>query len=331
MARGNNLKFKLLTLKDIMISKTDEEHWLTMSEILKELEKEDISAERKSIYKDLEDLEKLGVTVEGEQRGRLTYYHVVERPFELPELKLLVDAIQSSKFITVKKSGELIKKIESFCSEYEAKQLQRQVFIQDRIKAMNESIYYSVDGIHSAISENKKIKFRYYRWDIHGNMEFRTGEEYRIVSPWALSWDDENYYLIAFDSKAGKIKHYRVDKMLDIESVNEKREGKEFFEKFNVAEYAKKNFSMFGGEETSVTVCLKNSMCSVFYDRFGKDITFTPVDDEHSNVRLSVALSDHFITWIFALGPDVKIVGPDSVLREVDALLKRLNDQYKKD
>ncbi len=331
MARGNNLKFKLTTLRDIMLKKTDNEHWLTMSEIIEELGKEEISAERKSIYTDIADLEKLGVIVESEQRGRLTYYHVVERQFELPELKLLVDAIQSSKFITVKKSNELIKKIETFCSEYEAKQLQRQVFVQDRIKAMNESIYYTVDGIHSAITENKKIKFRYYRWNVKGEMEFKHGEEYIAVSPWALSWDDENYYLIAYDSDAAKIKHYRVDKMLGISTVDEVREGKELFDRFNAAEYAKKNFSMFGGEEESVTVELENEMCGVFIDRFGKNITFLPVDDNHSTVRLSVAMSSHFLSWIFALGPGVRIVGPASVLDKVNELVDRLNEQYKKD
>lgn len=329
MARGANQKLKLFRLAEIMQSKTDETHFLTMPEILSELEKYNISAERKSIYTDLKELEELGIEVESEQRGKLTYYHVIGRQFEMPELKLLVDAIQSSKFITVKKTNDLIRKLESFCSEYDARQLQRQVFVQDRIKAMNESVYYSVDAIHNAISENKKISFQYFQWSIKKEPELRHDGEFYVVSPWALSWDDENYYLVAYDSVADKIKHYRVDKMLKISTVDEKREGKEFFDKFNVADYAKRNFAMFGGEEESVTIELENEMCGVFIDRFGKDINFIPIDKEHCSLRLKVAMSRHFLGWIFALGPGVKIVGPASVVKKVREEVDRLGEQYK--
>lgn len=328
MARGANQKLKLFRLAEIMQAKTDEDHYLTMPEILEELEKYDIFAERKSIYNDLRELEELGIEIDSEQRGKLTYYHVIGRKFELPELKLLVDAIQSSKFITVKKTNDLIKKLESFCSEYEARQLQRQVFVQDRIKAMNESVYYSVDAIHTAISENKKIRFQYFKWNTKKEAELRNDGEFYVVSPWALSWDDENYYLVAYDGKAGKIKHYRVDKLLKIDMVDEAREGKEFFETFNAADYAKRNFAMFGGEEESVTILLENDMCGVFIDRFGKDISFVKVDDNHCTLRLKVALSRHFIGWIIALGPQVKITGSKKVLDYMNAEIKRLQEQY---
>lgn len=328
MSRGTNQKFKLYHLKNIMVSKTDDTHSLTMPQILEELEKYDVTAERKSIYTDLQDLEKLGVEITSEQVGKYTYYSVCGREFELAELKLLVDTIQSSKFITAKKSNELIKKLESFCSEYEATQLQRQVFVQDRIKTMNESIYYTVDAIHTAIADNKQIRFKYFQWNIHKEMVFKHDGNFVTVSPWALSWDDENYYLIAYDEEAGKIKHYRVDKMLKIDTVDKKREGKEIFKKFNTADYAKKNFAMFGGKEETVTVELENDMCGVFIDRFGKDISFVPVDENHSRVRLNVAMSRHFISWIFALGEGVKIVGPDKVVEEVRAEILRLSSQY---
>lgn len=330
MAKGANQKLKLFRLAEIMQAKTDETHYLTMPEILKELEKYDISAERKSIYSDLRELEEMGIYVESEQRGKLTYYHVVERKFELPELKFLVDAIQSSKFITVKKTNTLIKKLESFCSEYEARQLQRQVFVQDRIKAMNESIYYSVDAIHNALSENRKIRFQYFKWNTKKEPELKRNGEFYVVSPWALTWDDENYYLVAYDSDADKIKHYRVDKLLKIGTVDEEREGKELFEKFNAADYAKRNFAMFGGEEESVSLEIENDMCGVFIDRFGKDITFINIDEEHCAVRLKVALSRHFIGWIIALGPGVKITGSKKVLDFMNEEIKRLQEQYGK-
>ena len=312
------------------MAKTDEDHALTMPQILQELEKVDVTAERKSIYTDLQDLENLGVEVLGEKSGKYTYYKVVGRQFELPELKLLVDAIQSSKFITAKKSNELIKKLETFCSEYEAGSLSRQVFVQDRIKTMNESIYYSVDTIHAAIAANKQISFKYFSWNIKKEQEFRHSGEYYHISPWALTWDDENYYLVGYDSKSEKIKHYRVDKMTSLSMLDSKREGKEYFARWNPADYAKKNFAMFGGEEADVTVLLENSMCGVFIDRFGKDITFIPVDEQHSTVRLKIALSPHFLSWIFALGNQVKIIGDKKVMKMVDEEVDRLVRQYKK-
>ena len=329
MPRGSNQKMKLYRLAQIMSQKTDGDHYLTMPQIMAELDKYDVTADRKTIYVDLDELKKFGLVVESETRGRWTGYHVVERSFELPELKLLVDAIQSSKFITLKKSNELIKKIESLCSEYEAKQLQRQVFVQGRIKSMNESIYNTVDTIHYAITENKKIKFKYFSWNIKKEQELRHDGKFYLISPWALTWDDENYYMIGYDSEDNKIKHYRVDKMIKMSPLDEEREGREFFDKFDAADYAKKNFAMYGGEEEDVVVWLKNDMCGVFIDRFGTDISFKPVDDEHCTVRLKVAMSQHFIGWIFALGENVKIVGPESVIQKAKEEAIRISNQYR--
>ena len=329
MSRSANQKLKLYRLAQIMIEKTDADHFLTMPQIIEELEKNDVGADRKSLYVDLDCLEDLGITVEKVNEGRWTGYHVVGRLFELPELKLLVDAIQSSKFITLRKSNELIKKLESQCSQYEAKQLQRQVFVQKRIKSMNESIYNTVDTIHYAISENKKIKFKYFSWNIKKEQELRHDGAFYRISPWALTWDDENYYMVGYDSDDDKVKHYRVDKMIKISPLDEPREGKKYFEKFDAAEYAKKNFAMFSGEEEDVTVWLKNDMCGACIDRFGMGISFKPVDEDHCTVRLKVIMSQHFIGWIFALGENVKIVGPQNVLEKVNKEIKRINDQYK--
>lgn len=328
MPKGTNQKFKLYRLAQILLEKTDEEHYITMPQIIEELEKFDITAERKSLYTDIKALEEFGIEVEGEQRGKQFYYHVIGRKFELAELKLLVDSIQASKFITVKKTNELIKKLKMFCSDFEAKQLQRQLNIQDRVKTMNESIYYSVDAIHLAISENRKIRFKYYNWNYKKEMVLRRNGTDYIVSPWSLSWDDDNYYLVAYDDLDNKIKHYRVDKMLKISVMEEKREGKELFQRFNGADYATKNFSMFGGEEKSVTVKLKKNMCGIFIDRFGKDINFISVDDNYCTVRLQVAMSDHFLGWIFALGEDVEIIGPNETLVYVREFVRRISGQY---
>lgn len=226
MPKGTNQKFKLYRLAQIMLERTDEEHYITMPEIMEALKEYDITAERKSIYADLRDLETFGIDVEGEQVGNRYHYHVVNRPFEMPELKLLVDAIQSSKFITARKTNDLIRKLETFVSRYDAMKLQRQVYVSGRIKTMNESIYYTVDEIHNAISENKKICFQYFQWNVKKEMELRHGGAYYRISPWGLSWDDENYYLVGYDSDAQMIKHYRVDKMLNLRMIDERREGR---------------------------------------------------------------------------------------------------------
>ena len=328
MPKGKNQKFKLYRLAQIMLENTDEEHYITMSEIKEKLEEYEVTADRKSIYNDLKDLEKLGIEVEGEPVGNRYHYHVVERPFELPELKLLVDAIQSSKFITEKKSNTLIKKLEKMVSEYEAQKLQRQVYVSGRIKTMNESIYYTVDAIHNAISENKKIKFQYYQWNVKKEIELRHNGAWYHISPWGLSWDDENYYLVGYDSDAEKIKHYRVDKMLHIRSSNENREGKEFFNKLDMADYAKKSFGMFGGKEQTVKLLVKNNLVGVIIDRFGKNVILFPTDDEHFTVNVNVHVSRQFLGWVFSLGDGIKIVGPDDVVEQMRSEIKRLIEHY---
>ena len=330
MPKGTNQKFKLYRVAQIMLERTDENHYITMPELLEALREYDITADRKSVYSDLKDLEKFGVEVAGEPVGNRYHYHVIDRPFELPELKLLVDAIQSSRFITERKSNALIKKLEKLVSKYDAMKLQRQVYVSGRIKTMNESIYYNVDAIHTAISENRKIKFQYYQWNIKKEIELRHGGAYYHISPWGLSWDDENYYLVGYDSDADMIKHYRVDKMLHISMSDEKREGKDHFQRLDMAAYAKKSFGMFGGEEQQVKLLVHNSMAGVIIDRFGKDITIIPVDPEHFTVNVDVHVSMQFLGWIISLGENVKIIGPDAVVEQMNQIIDRMIGQYRK-
>ena len=312
-----------------MLEKTDDDHYMTMPEIMEELATYDVTADRKSIYTDLRDLSVLGVEVEGEPVVNRYHYHVVNRAFELPELRLLVDAIQSSRFITEKKTNALIKKLEMLVSKYDTQKLQRQVYVSGRIKTMNESIYYTVDTIHNAISENKKIKFQYYQWNVKKEMELRHNGAWYHISPWGLSWDDENYYLVGYDSDAEKIKHYRVDKMLHIKLLNENREGKDYFKKLDMADYAKKSFGMFGGKEKTVKLLVKNSLAGVIVDRFGKDVMMFPADEDHFTVNVDVHVSRQFLGWIIALGEDIKIAGPDEVVDQMKMEVERLMMQYK--
>ena len=329
MPKGTNQKFKLYRLAQIMLERTDDDHYIIMPEIIAALGEYEITADRKSIYSDLKDLEVLGIEVEGEPAGKGYHYHVVSRPFELPELKLLVDAIQSSKFITEKKTNTLIRKLEKLVSRYEAMKLQRQVYVSGRIKTMNESIYYTVDAIHNAISENKKIRFQYYQWNVKKEMELRREGAYYCVSPWGLSWDDENYYLVGYDSEAREIRHYRVDKMLHIRMTEEAREGREHFRKLDMADYAKKSFGMFGGKEEKVKLLVDNSLAGVMIDRFGKDIIMVPGKGENFTVNVTVHVSSQFLGWIFSLGEKVKILGPEEVIQAMRREGERLTEQYR--
>jgi len=326
MPKGENQKLKLLYLLKILSEKTDEEHALSMNEIIELLSHYSVSAERKSIYDDIRALQSFGVDIET-TKGKTTGYYMASRTFELPELKLLVDTVQSSKFITAKKSFELIKKLESFVSVHEASQLQRQVFVLNRIKAMNESIYYNVDFIHDAISDNKKISFKYFEWDFKGERKFRhDGARYK-VSPWALTWDDENYYMIAFDSDSKSIKHFRVDKIVSIETLPEKREGKELFEKFDMALYSKKVFGMFGGEEISAVLKCDKSLIGVIIDRFGREVMTIEYDD-YFTVTVSVYQSPLFISWIMGFGDKIEVLSPQSLRDTIKETAQKISDLY---
>lgn len=328
MAKGINQKLKLVRLMQIMLEQTDDKHSLTMKQILTELQRYGITAERKSIYTDIEQLRVYGIDIIGEKRNKTYYYHVGEREFELAELKLLVDAVQSSKFITEKKSKKLIKKLEGFLSKYEAKKLQRQVFVSGRIKTMNESIYYNVDMIHEAIASNVKIKFQYYKWDVNKNIVLRHDGAYYYISPWGLLWEDENYYLIGYDSAAGIIKHYRVDKMLSLELTQDKRKGREHFREYDMAIYTKKHFGMFDGKEERVKIEFENYFAGVVIDRFGKDVIMRKSDDEHFIVNVDVAVSEQFLGWLFALGSGAKIVGPENVVERMREQIKKESIMY---
>lgn len=327
---GNKQKLKLLYLIKIFTEDTDDQHALTLPQIVEKLDAYGVSAERKTLYQDFELLRDFGFDIIGQQARRNFYYHMGNRRFELPELKLLVDSVQSAKFITDKKSNALIKKLEGMVSKYEARKLQRQVIISGRIKAMNESIYYNVDKLHEAIGTDRQIRFKYFRWNINKEMELRKDGAWYQVSPWALMWDDENYYLVGYDAEDGKIKHYRVDKMWRISVADRKREGKEQFKAFNMPRYTKSLFGMFGGEEVKVTLEAENGMVGILLDRFGKDIPVKPVDADHFRTSVVVAVSSQFLGWIMALGDGVKIIGPDKVVTRMKEEIRLISQMYEK-
>lgn len=337
MAKSSRQKQKLLQILRMLMEKTDENHGLTVAQIIEELEDMGIPAERKSVYDDLEVLEQFSESMGYELCRRKTNtvtYYIGERRFQLAELKLLVDSVQSSKFITAKKSNELIGKVEKLASVYEGRELHRQVYVSNRVKTPNETIYYAVDTIHKAISEDKKITFSYLEWVLGSGKDKiykrkkRDGSRY-CVSPFALTWDDENYYLVAFDSAVGGIRHYRVDKMEKVELSEESRDGKEVFEKFDMAIYSKSVFGMFGGELTDVRLRFSRDMIGVVADRFGKDIYVREESEDSFLVDIRVALSPQFFGWVFGLSEKVEIVFPKTAVEKYKEELKKVLDIYK--
>ena len=309
----------------ILLEKTDEEHTITVPEMIAELGKLGISAERKSVYDDLEYLKLFGLDV-CSRKTRTHDYFIGSREFELPELKLLVDSVQSSKFITHKKSMELISKIEKLTSEANAKKLHRQVFVTNRVKTVNETIYYNVDKIHDAIAANKQITFKYYDLDVNRKKVYRKNGDRYTESPVALTWDDENYYLITYKEKYDDYAHYRVDKMESIEITEEDRVLSE--EPFDLSAYSKTTFAMFGGEETEVSMKFENDLVGVVFDRFGTDVRIVKADEDHFICTVKVAVSPHFLSWIVSFGRRAKIMSPDYVVDEMYALIKESLENY---
>ncbi|MBQ3558610.1 MAG: WYL domain-containing protein [Agathobacter sp.] len=327
MPKSENQKQKLLHIAQYLMENTDEKHAVSTPQLIEYLNSQGIKAERKSIYNDIDTLNDFGMDIirSEEHRGG---YMLASRPFELAEVKLLVDLVQSSKFITEKKSRELITKLETLTSKYDAKAMRRQVEIIGRSKTLNETIYYNVDMVHTAISQNVKIRFHYFDWDVNKKMKLRHDGAWYEVSPWRLTWDDENYYLMAFDEKANEIRFYRVDKIVDIALTQEAREGKESFEHLDMAEFSKKTFGMFAGEEKTVRLRCENSLTGVIIDTFGTDIALRPDGDNHFIARAEVVVSSQFFGWLAGLGPRVEIISPDEVRSEYIAYLTNIMSRY---
>jgi predicted DNA-binding transcriptional regulator YafY len=315
LSRQKNQKLKLLYLYRILMENTDEEHPMTVAQMIEELSRYGITAERKSIYDDLEELRSFGADIIYRKAKKHEYY-VASRIFELPELKLLADAVASSKFITERKSRQLIKKIESLCSKHEARQLRRQVYVMGRAKTMNEKIYYNVDKIHQAIALDRQISFKYFEYNLKKEKQYRQGGEKYFASPYALSWDDENYYMTAFYEKYGSLSNFRIDKMENVKILEQKRQKLPDDKEFDPAEYSKRVFGMYAGREEKISLQFDNSLIGVALDRFGQDISIIPADENSFIINVHAYISPTFLGWLFGFGRKVRILSPESLVDE---------------
>ena len=324
MARTENQKQKLLLLRDYLEQNTDAEHPASMAAILEHLSRSGVQAERKSVYSDLQALQDYGMDIlySGGKNGG---YWLASRQFELPVLTLLVDAVQSSRFLTEKKSLELIRKLETLTSRHEAVSLRRQVVVSGRVKTMNESIYYNVDRIHAAIACNSQISFRYFDWGVDNKRHDRG--KTRTASPCFLCWDNENYYLVAYTREHG-ITHFRVDKMSGISQTGEARVVNDETKKLDPADYSKHVFNMYRGSRTTVKLRCDNALAGVILDRFGRDVMLVPDGDSHFLFTCEICLSPVFYGWLAGFGARIKIVYPTAAAEEFQALCKQALAQY---
>lgn len=329
MARSSNQKLKLLYLLKILTEQSDKQHCMSMQMLIEALAAYEIKAERKSIYDDIAQLIDFGYDIALVKSKTGGGYYLAGREFELAELKLLVETVQASRFLTLKKSRELISKLEKLASKAEAGQLQRQVYVANRIKTANESIYYIVDDIHRAIQNNEQISFQYLEWNLEKELVPRKDGKVYTISPWALTCKDENYYLIAHDEEEKKIKHFRVDKMGQVKALSGvSREGAELFKQFDIADYSNKTFGMYGGREETVTLEFENRFAGVVIDRFGREVSIRKRGEDHFTVRVKVALSGQFYGWVTGLGSGAKIVAPAETAEEYRDYLETVLKQY---
>jgi len=323
MAKSAGQKLKLLYIIKLLTENTDENHPVSTADIIAYLESNGIHSERKSIYDDMEKLCDFGYDIIQVQSRLGGGYYMAGREFELAELKLLVDAVQSSRFITTRKSRSLIKKLERMAGKYDAGKLQRQVYVAGRIKTENESIYYNIDNIHRAIQENRQIEFQYLDWNLKKELVPRVGGR-KQVSPWALIWREENYYLAAYDGVDGIMKHYRVDKMGQMKVLKEEREGLEQFSKLDPAVYTNQTFGMFSGTEETVTLQFPNRLVGVVLDRFGRESDIRPMTDRVFRVRVKVAVSGQFFGWLAGIGREAVVVSPAEVKEQYAEWLENI-------
>lgn len=311
MAKMENQKLKILLIKDYLEQNTDPDHPVTIHDLIAWLETRGVHAERKSLYRDIELLEEYGCDVIV-TKGKSASYAIGEGTFSLPELKLLADAVSASRFLTEKKSDELLKKLGRLTSRYRAVELRRSTVVPGRVKSMNESVIYNVDALHEAIRTNSQIRFRYFEWDRNKQRVYPRG--FRTASPFALRWDDSNYYLIAHTPEHG-ITHFRVDKMNNIQCTGEPRVQTEQTRSLDLAEYGREVFGMFSGKVETVRMRFENRLAGVVIDRFGKDVTIVPDGDTHFICRADVMVSPLFFGWVASFGAGVRLLSPDSVVR----------------
>lgn len=324
MAKSDNQKVKILYILDYLQKNSSSANPVRAAELIEMLNKHDITCDRKTVYSDITALQDYGVDIVS-TTGRYGGYYIASRNFELPELKLLIDAVQSSRYLTERKSRELIEKLCAQCNEQDAKLMRRDVFVSGRVKSMNETIYYNVDAIQEAISQNRQISFRYFDWGIDGKRRYR--ERSYEASPYGLCQDNENCYLLALSPRHG-ITSYRVDRMSHINLTELPRVPCPELTGKALTEYASRRFQMYSGDTINVKMRFHRDLANVVIDRFGRETMLIPDGEEHFVFTVSVALSPLFLSWVIGFGTKAQILYPQSVIEACRTLCRDVMDQY---
>lgn len=326
MPKSDNQKLRILYLRDFLLSQSDEKHPVTLAQMSEALSARGIGAERKTLYDDIRCLsEQYGMDIIHSGRN----YFVASREFTDEEIHLLVDMVQSSNFVTLRKTDELIRKLEKLTSVHEGKRLSRSVYVRNRIKTMNESVYRNVDRVSEAIASDRNLRFQYFRYNVKKEKELRSGGKIHRVSPFALIWADQNYYLLGYNLEAGEMRHFRVDRMTRIELSRGPRKGKELFEKIDMSLYTTKVFSMFTGTERRVTIRFSTGLIDAVIDRFGENAMLIPEDEQHFRVTLDLVVSPQFFAWLSGFGPGAEILAPEEVRQAMAEHLKSITELYR--
>ncbi len=324
MPRGDNQKLKILYIWDYLQKNSHQDKPVRANELIHMLDLHGIPCDRKTVYSDIAALQEFGVDIVC-KTGRNGGYYIASQNFELPELKLLIDAVQSSRFLTEKKSRALIEKLCTLCSAQDAKLMQRDVYVSGRVKSMNETIYYDVDAIQEAIAQNRQITFRYFDWGLNGTRVYR--DKSYTASPYGLCQNNENCYLLALSPRHG-ITSYRVDRMSNIAISPEERVPCPELTGRRLTEYASRMFQMYSGETTAVKLRFRRELANVVIDRFGKDTMLLPDGEDWFVFTAEVAVSPQFLSWVMGFGEKAKILYPQSVAEQCKELCERILEQY---
>ncbi len=314
MAKGNNQKIKIIKLLEILNSESDEKHPITTQQLVLRLNSMDIDVERKTVYDDVNALITCGFDIVSTKIGHSNAYYIGSRKFELSEIKILLDAVESASFITEKKSKVLSQKLLELVDVHNAEMLEKQVLFDNVVKHSNEKIYYNVDAISNAIIEEKRIEFCYFVHDVDGNIVLkRNGAKY-LVSPWKLIFTENNYYLIGVLEEEKEFRHFRLDRMQSVEILESKICETVAREKRRIVGDTKRIFSMFKGEEKTVELVADNTLVDVIMDKFGENIKMTKLNEKQFSVLVRVEISDMFFAWCFGVGEKLKINAPFEVV-----------------
>ncbi|MCR4616472.1 MAG: WYL domain-containing protein [Clostridiales bacterium] len=323
-----NQKLKLLYIRDYLHDNSDEEHPVSVAKLISYLESNNIFVERKTIYDDIAKLRLYGEDIEL-RRGKYGGYFCASRDFDLPEIKMLVDSVQVSKFITEKQSMDLIKKLEHLANKFDADKLHRQVVVQNRVKTGQTNIFSNIDHISHAINTDCTVRFKYFYYNLQKKIEYRNNENFYEISPFCLLWDNEHYYMLGFDADAGKMKHYRVDRMKSVSATDNQRRGKEEFAKIDISSYQKRVFNMYHGEEKTVEIRFSKGLINVVLDRFGKDTMIIPEKDgEHFMICVKVDVSDQFYSWLLGFPGECEVISPKEIRDDLRNIGETIVKQY---